>query len=95
MGRLALQMMFISNKDKVSEYAYLSNCIGPDEIQINTPLRRCNIKPLAREDIFRIKDYFICACKDVNIVSVYDKKALKVIKSVSDEDTLKRRGKVK
>lgn len=95
MGRLALQMMFVGKKDKVNEYAYLSNCIGPDEIQINTPLRRCNAAPLTPEDILSIKDYFIYACKNVNIVSVYDKRASKVIEAVSDEDTLKRRGKIK
>ncbi|MFA5310923.1 MAG: radical SAM protein [Candidatus Omnitrophota bacterium] len=95
MGRLALQIMFIGKQKKIDEYAYLSNCINPNEVQINTPLRHCNIKPLTKEDIFKIKDYFICACKGINIVSAYDENCPKVIKSISDEDTLRRRGKVK
>ena len=80
---------------KVNEYTYLSNSIGPDEIQINTPLRRCNAESLTEKDILRIKDDFICACKNVNIVSVFDKKVSKIIDAVSDGDTLKRRGKIK
>jgi len=95
MGRLALQIMFTGEHEKIDEYAYLSNCISPNEVQINTPLRHCNIKPLTKEDIFKIKEYFICACKGINIVSVYDEHCPKVIKSISDEDTLRRRGKIK
>ena len=95
MGRLALQIMFIGKQEKIDEYAYLSNSISPNEVQINTPLRHCNIKPLTKEDIFKIKDYFICACKGINIVSAYDEHCPKVIKSISDEDTLRRRGKIK
>jgi len=96
MGKLALQVMFIkNNKQNISEYAYLANCISPDEIQINTPLRHCNVKPLSKEEIFRIKDCFVSVCKGINILSVYDERELKSISSISDEDTLKRRGKIK
>jgi len=68
MGRLALQIMFMGNKDNVDEYAYLSNCIGPDEIEVNTPLRRCNIKPLTREEIFKIRDIFFLVFKGIAII---------------------------
>jgi wyosine [tRNA(Phe)-imidazoG37] synthetase (radical SAM superfamily) len=95
-GKLALQIMFIEeNKEKVNEYVYLSNYIKPDEVQINTPLRHCNIKPLTKGEIVKIRDHFILAGKGFNIVSVYDDKAPKRVVSVSNEDTLKRRGKVK
>jgi len=95
-GKLALQIMFIeNNKEYINKYIYLVNYIKPDEVQVNTPLRPCNAKPLAEEDISRIKDYFISACKGINVVSVYDERAFKDIASISDEDTLKRRGKVK
>jgi len=94
--KLGLQMMFIeNNKQDINRYIYLANYIKPNEIQINTPLRPCNVKPLAKEEILKIKDYFAFACKGINIVSVYDERAFKDIPSISDEDTLKRRGKVK
>lgn len=95
-GKLALQIMFIeNNKEDVNKYIYLANYIQPDEVQVNTPLRHCNVKPLARQEVLKIKDCFISACKGINIVSVYDERAFKDIVSISDEDTLKRRGKLK
>ncbi|MEW6686541.1 MAG: radical SAM protein [Candidatus Edwardsbacteria bacterium] len=100
-GKLALQIMFIDkNKDNVNKLVYLTNYIKPDEVQINTPLRPCNIKPLQREEIFKIKETFTSAYKgefrrrEINVISVYDERAPKDILSISDEDTLKRRGKV-
>ncbi|MFA6379149.1 MAG: radical SAM protein [Candidatus Omnitrophota bacterium] len=93
--KLALQIMFVGqNKEYAKEIAQVAKEIKPDEIQINTPLRPCKVKPLAREDVLKIKDYFISVCKGINIVSVYDQRVLKNIASISDEDTLKRRGKV-
>jgi wyosine [tRNA(Phe)-imidazoG37] synthetase (radical SAM superfamily) len=105
-GKLALQIMFIqpllagagfieNNKQDINKYIYLANYIKPGEVQVNTPLRPCNVKPLAREELLKIKDYFTSSCQGINIVSAYDERALKDISSISDEDTLKRRGKVK
>jgi len=94
-GKLALQVMFIEpNKDDIDNFIYPANYIKPHEIQINTPLRPCNINPLVREDVLRIKDCFTSACKGINVVSVYDERAPRNILSISDEGTLKRRGKV-
>jgi len=100
-GKLALQIMFIEkNKDNVNKLSYLTNYIKPDEVQINTPLRSCNIKPLSKEEILKIKETFNSACKggflrkEINVISVYDERVLKDVLPVSDEDTLKRRGKV-
>ncbi len=99
-GKLALQIMFIDkNKDNVNKLVYLTNYIKPDEVQINTPLRPCNIKPLPKEEIFKIKENFTSACKgefrrkEINVISVYDERIQKEVLSISDEDTLKRRGK--
>jgi len=99
--KLALQIMFIDkNKGDVNKLIYLTNYIKPDEVQINTPLRPCNIKPLPKEEIFKIKETFTSACKgefcrkEINVISVYDERVLKDVLPVSDEDTLKRRGKV-
>lgn len=95
-GKLALQMMFIdNNKNDVDKLIYLANYIKPDEVQVNTPLRPCGIKALTKEEILTIKNSFIASCKGVNVVSAYDERANKNIVSLSDEDTLKRRGKVK
>lgn len=94
-GRLALQMMFMDkNKGGVDKLIYLANYIKPDEIQVNTPLRPCNVKPLAEEELLGIKSDFIAACRGIEVVSVYDQRALKDVASFSDKDTLKRRGKI-
>jgi len=95
-GKLALQIMFIeNNKQDINKYIYLANYIKPDEVQVNTPLRPCHVRPLSRGEILKIKDYFISTCKGINVVSVYDERASKDIASISDEETLKRRGKIK
>ncbi len=86
-GKLALQIMFIDNNKKgINKFIYLTNYIKPDEIQVNTPLRLCGIKPLAKEEILKIKDRFIAACKGVNVVSVYDERTFKDAASISDDD---------
>jgi len=94
-GKLALQTMFIgNNKNDVNKFIYLTKYIKPDEIQVNTPLRPCGIKPLAKEEILRIKDSFVAACKGIKVVSVYDERAFKAVASLSDDGTLRRRGKI-
>jgi len=96
MGKLALQIMFTEeNKDKIDEYIYLMNYIKPDEVQVNTPLRRCKVKPLPEREILEIKKRLSFASRNIFINSVYDKEPCRKIASVSDEDTLRRRGKIK
>ena len=95
-GKLALQIMFIgNNKQDINKFIYFTNYIKPDEVQINTPLRLCKIKPLAKEEIIKIKDHFRSVGNGINLVSVYDRKPVKDIAPVSSEETLKRRGKIK
>lgn len=87
--KLALQIMFIDeNKEGAERLAELSLEIAPDEVQINTPLRQCEAKPLSHEEIFKIKKCF----KGLNVISVYDKK-LQSITPISSKDTMMRRGK--
>jgi wyosine [tRNA(Phe)-imidazoG37] synthetase (radical SAM superfamily) len=89
-GKLALQIMFVKeNKAYAREIADVAKEIAPDEIELNTPLRPCAMKPLAREEIDRLKKYF----PKEKVVSVYEAEK-KEIAPVSEEDTLKRRGKV-
>lgn len=87
-GKLALQIMFIDeNKEFAGRLAKLSLEIKPDEVQINTPLRQCEVKPLSPNEIFEIKGHFI----GLNVITAYDKE-LKDVKPINPEDTLKRTG---
>ncbi|HET6461119.1 MAG TPA: radical SAM protein [Syntrophales bacterium] len=89
-GKLALQVMFIRENVRDAEgIASIAHTISPDEVQINTPLRPCGIDPLGEEELSEIKRYF----KGLNAISVYESRK-KYVKSISDADTLKRRGKV-
>ncbi len=86
-GKLALQMMFIAqNKNKAREMALLAKEIKPDEIQINTPLRKCSVKPLSKKEIDLIKKEF----KGLNAISVYDVKKPEV-KALDLKETQQRR----
>jgi len=68
-GRLALQIMFIEdNRHQAKNIAEIAKKIGPDEVQINTPLRPCATKPLTEKQISAIKKEFI----DLDVVAVYD-----------------------
>ena len=89
-GKLALQIMFIAENKKYAEkIAGLAKEIDPDEVQINTPLRPCGVKPLSRIELETIEGYF----DGLNVVSVY-KAEKKKVKPISNKGTLKRRGKV-
>lgn len=89
-GKLALQVMFIpQNKHTVENIAGIAKEINPDEVQINTPLRPCEVSPLSKDEIDIIEGYF----KGLNSISVYKAEHIKV-EPVSEEDTLRRRGKI-
>lgn len=58
-GKFALQIMFMNeNKNYASELAELAQEIKPDEVQINTPLRPCNIRPLPKNKLDEIEKKF-------------------------------------
>jgi len=87
-GLLALQIMFVKeNKGLAVELAQMAKEIGPDEIQLNTPLRPCGVKPLSPQEMEEIKRKF----DGLNVVSVYDGKRKKV-EPLSKKDTAKRHG---
>ena len=89
-GKLALQIMFIEqNKNYAPEIAKIAKEISPDEIQINTPLRPCKVKPLPKQELNEIKRHF----EGLNVISVYEAETKKV-EPVSEKNTLKRRGKI-
>ena len=89
-GKLALQIMFIEkNRKYAKEIAKIAREINPDEVQIDTPLRPCGVKPLSKKQLSTVKQYF----RGMNYVSVYESKKKKV-KPISRKDTLRRRGKI-
>lgn len=89
-GKLALQIMFIEqNKKYAPGIAKIAKDVNPDEVQINTPLRPCRVKPLPKEELNEIKQHF----EGLNVISVYEAETKKV-EPVSGENTLKRRGKI-
>ncbi|MCX5805088.1 MAG: radical SAM protein [Proteobacteria bacterium] len=89
-GKFALQIMFMhKNIQYAGDIAAIAKDIHPDEIQINTPLRPCDVEPLKREELSKIKDLF----DGLNTVSVYESQK-KIIRPISDDDTLRRRGKI-
>ena len=68
-GKLSLQMMFIEdNKNHAQEMAKIAEYIDPDEVQLNTPLRKNIKRPLMPDDMERIKKYF----NKLHAISVYD-----------------------
>jgi wyosine [tRNA(Phe)-imidazoG37] synthetase (radical SAM superfamily) len=86
-GRFAIQVMFTGENISCAEgIATIVKDIGPDEVQINTPLRPCRIKPLSKICIEQLRHYF----KGCKVISCYDKKRKKT-KPLNREDTLRRR----
>jgi len=84
--KFALQIMFMDeNKDYIEKFVDLSHEIKPDEIQINTPLRPCNITPLSKDELELIERQF----KEFNTISVF--KSKRPITSPIDKSDLKRR----
>ena len=59
-GKLAIQMMFVdANKDFAADMAEIAKRLSPDEVQINTPLRRCAVSPLETKDVSTIRQAFV------------------------------------
>ena len=89
--KLALQMMFIDeNKDCAEEMARLAELISPDEVQLNTALRPCAVKPLFPEDMKLLKSEFSSLKK---VITVYEAAKFEVT-SFNAKETLRRRPEV-
>ncbi len=86
-GKLALQIMFVpQNKEYAADLAALAKEINPAEVQINTPLRPCPVKPLPRDELLKIKELF----KPLKVYCVYDVERPEV-KPMDAKETFKRR----
>lgn len=93
-GCLTLQVMFMaSNKASAAAIAQIAHQIAPNEIEINTPLRACAVKPLSIEEIEEITAIFrgICGAES-KVRSVYEVKREK-IQPFCQPSTERRRGK--
>jgi wyosine [tRNA(Phe)-imidazoG37] synthetase (radical SAM superfamily) len=87
-GKLALQMMFVeANRDCAPEMAGIARELSPDEVQVNTPLRPCAVKPLSPEEIANIRDKFSGLER---VVTVYEVVTPEVA-PLSLDETLRRR----
>jgi wyosine [tRNA(Phe)-imidazoG37] synthetase (radical SAM superfamily) len=83
-GRLGLQIMFIAQNSKnTHDFLRLCREIQPDEIEINTPLRPSQIRPLIKSKLLLIKQQFspfknVCVyeCLPQNIIPVDKRQTL-------------------
>ena len=93
-GYLTLQVMFMaSNKACADALAKIALQIAPNEIEINTPLRACAVKPLSIEEITEITAIFRGICGDgIKVRNVYEVKREK-IQPFCQPSTERRRGK--
>ncbi len=70
-GKLALQVMFMyANIDQAETIAKLAKEIGPIEVEVNTPLRPCAVRPLPPEELQPVKRFL----EPLKVYSVYDVK---------------------
>ena len=86
-GKLALQMMFmLENKNAAPEMARIAARLGPDEVQINTPLRPCAVAPLSANEIAAVRESFT----GLNVHTAYEATRPEV-EPIDARETLRRR----
>ena len=87
-GKLALQMMFVeANRDSAREMARVARELSADEVQINTPLRPCAVRPLPPEELAAIRTEFSGLER---VTTVYDAPAF-TTPALNPEETARRR----
>lgn len=89
-GTLSIQVMFIK-ENMYDAYRISDICreIGPDRIEINTPLRPSKTVPLQKEELIGLREYF----KGLKTISPYDKEEMPPCIPIDPLETMKRRGK--
>lgn len=88
-GRLAVQMMFVqANKDSAAEMARVAASIGAAEIELNTPLRPCGVKPLSLAEMMIVKKHFEGI---PGVTMVYDHERI-TAQAIDERATMKRHG---
>ncbi len=72
-GKFCLQIMFVeANKGCAEEIAELAEELTPNEIQVNTPLRPCAVKPLNEKELAEIESVFKGVKSFEKTFSVYE-----------------------
>jgi len=70
-GKLALQMMFMAaNLELAGELADLARELEADEVQLNTPLRRCAVEPISPVEMAEVARHFT-GLKTVNVYETH------------------------
>ena len=78
-GEFAVEVMFVpDNKNFSEEIAKVLRTIGPDEVQINTPLRHSPVRPLTEEELKEVQKSF----EGMNFRSVYGAEKPKISRVV-------------
>ena len=78
-GEFAVEVMFVpDNKNFSEEIAKVLGTIGPDEVQINTPLRHSPVRPLTEEELKEVQKSFV----GMNFRSVYGAEKPKISRVV-------------
>lgn len=89
--KLCVEVMFMAlNKDFAAEIAQVVKALSPDEVQLNTPLRPCGVRPLTPLQMAAIKANF---SNFRNVVTVYEASRPEV-KPLNLKETLRRRPKL-
>jgi len=90
-GKLSIEVMFIKlNENFAGEIAEVVRSLLPDEVQLNTPLRPCGVRPLTPLQMDAIKGSFRNLS---NVVTVYEASRPEV-KPLNLKETLRRRPKL-
>ncbi|MFA6328358.1 MAG: hypothetical protein WCY41_02855 [Candidatus Micrarchaeia archaeon] len=86
--------MFVAeNKGCAGEMARLAGRIGPDEVQLDTPLRKpSETPPLSREEMKAIQKEFSALPASISVISIYDLKEPEVDPINLDETRIRRPG---
>jgi len=90
-GKLCLEVMFIKlNKNFAGEIAQVVRSLSPDQVQLNTPLRPCAVKPLTPAQMSFIKGGVV---QLGDVITVYEA-CRPGVTPLNLEETLRRRPKV-
>jgi hypothetical protein len=79
-------MFYKANRHQAAALAALAREIGPDEVQVNTPLRPCAVRPLRPAEMAEILSEF----SGLPVVSVYEAER-PVVRPLDPAQTLQRR----
>jgi wyosine [tRNA(Phe)-imidazoG37] synthetase (radical SAM superfamily) len=87
-GKLCLQIMFIGkNKNSATDIGKVAKSLLPHEIQLNTPLRPCAVKPLSPSQMSSVRTRF---GDPGNVITVYEA-SRPAVSPLDSHNTLRRR----